>query len=92
MKVGVCLRIKDEYFINEFIAHYILLGFDTIFIYDNLSNPSVDSILNPKLKDKVKIKIDDNIITNQHTCYTECINQNKNYDWIFLCDADEFLY
>ena len=91
MKVGVCLRVKNEIQINEFIAHYILLGFDKIFIYDNLSNPSIESILLDNFKDKVLIKIDNNLIANQHICYTECLHENKDFDWIFLC-ANEFLF
>ena len=35
MKVALCVCIKDEPDINEFITHYILLGFDKIFIYDS---------------------------------------------------------
>ena len=92
MKVGLCICVKDESDINEFIAHYITLGFDKVFIYDNMSSPKIINILNKNLKQYVNIKDDLVTIPNQHNCYTECLNQNKDYDWLFFCDADEFLY
>tara|TARA_B100000780_G_C20784792_1_gene311647 strand:- start:333 stop:479 length:147 start_codon:yes stop_codon:yes gene_type:complete len=46
MKVGVCIRCKnEEKIICDFVKYYINLDFDRIIIYDNLSNPSVEEIL-----------------------------------------------
>jgi len=92
MKVGLCVCVKDEEDINEFLAHHILLGFDKIFIYDNNSKVKVSEVLSKNLKEFVEIKEDKSPYCNQAPCYTECLNNNKDYDWILLCDADEMLY
>tara|TARA_B110000977_G_scaffold200436_1_gene290952 strand:- start:3420 stop:4229 length:810 start_codon:yes stop_codon:yes gene_type:complete len=95
MKIGVCIRAKDEQkIICDWISHYLKLGFDKIFIYDNLSEPSIESSLKEKnlLNDKIFIKIDTCLYSNQPVIYQECIDQNKDLDWLFLCDADEFLW
>ena len=95
MKIGVCIRAKDEQkIICDWVSHYLKLGFDKIFIYDNLSEPSIETILKSKnlFSDKITIKIDNVNHSNQPIIYQECIDQNKELDWLFLCDADEFLW
>ena len=95
MQVGVCIRAKDEQkIICDWVNHYLKLGFDKIFIYDNMSEPCIESSLKEKnlLNDKIFIKIDTCQHSNQPVIYQECINENKDLDWILLCDADEFLW
>jgi len=95
MKIGVCIRAKDEQkIICDWVSHYLKLGFDKIFIYDNLSEPSIETTLKSKnlFSDKITIKIDNVKHSNQPIIYQECIDQNKELDWLFLCDADEFLW
>ena len=95
MKIGVCIRAKNEQkIICDWVHHYLKLGFDKIFIYDNMSEPSIENTLkeNNILNDKVFIKIDTFPHSNQPVIYQECINENKDLDWLLLCDADEFLW
>lgn len=95
MKIGVCIRAKnEEKIICDWINHYLKLGFDKIFIYDNMSEPSIENILKEKnlLIDKIFIKIDSFQYSNQPAIYHECIDENKDLDWLLLCDADEFLW
>ena len=95
MKIGVCIRAKDEQkIICDWVSHYLKLGFDKIFIYDNMSEPSIESSLREKnlLNDNIFIKIDTIPHSNQPANYQECIDQNKDLDWLLLCDADEFLW
>jgi hypothetical protein len=93
VKTGVVIRCRDDHvLINEFIAHHVLLGFDTIFIYDNLSSPKLADIINPGLKKFVRLDVDLCPTSNQWDIYTKCIVDNKDYDWIFACDTDEFLW
>lgn len=95
MKIGVCIRAKNEQkIICDWVNHYLKLGFDKIFIYDNMSEPSIESSLKEKnlLNDKIFIKIDYIPHSNQPVIYQECINENKDLDWLLLCDADEFLW
>ena len=99
MKIGVCIRAKDEQkIICDWVRHYLNLGFDKIFIYDNMSEPSIENTLKEKnipphlLNNKIFIKIDTFPHSNQPVIYQECIDENKDLDWILLCDADEFLW
>lgn len=95
IKIGVCIRAKDEQnIICDFITHYLKLGFDKIIIYDNLSNPSIQETLhkNNILNDRIKIVIDNTDHSNQPVVYLDCINNNKDLDWLLLCDTDEFIY
>ena len=49
MKIGVCIRAKDEQkIICDWVRHYLNLGFDKIFIYDNMSKPSIENTLKEK--------------------------------------------
>ena len=95
MNIGVCIRAKDEQqIICDWVLHYLKLGFDKIFIYDNMSEPSIESSLKSKnlLNDKIIIKIDTFPYSNQPVIYQECIDENKELDWLLLCDTDEFLW
>ena len=99
MKIGVCIRAKDEQkIICDWVRHYLNLGFDKIFIYDNMSEPSIENSLKEKnippylLNNKIFIKIDTFPHSNQPVIYQECIDENKDLDWILLCDTDEFLW
>ena len=87
MKIGVCIRAKDEIIINDWINYYIQLGFDRIIIYDNMSKHPIQNNNN-----KVIIITDTFEGSNQPVVYQECINNNKDLDWLLLCDADEFIY
>lgn len=95
LKVAVCLQVKNEEFIlNELIANYLNFGFDHIFIYDNMSNPSVEDTILPKFKDCVTI----NKLTQasqyckQSETYTHCYKTyGKDYDWIFNTCGNELL-
>ena len=96
MIIGVCIRAKnEEKIICDWVNYYIKLGFDKIIIYDNNSSPSLEETLKEKelLDDpKVQIILDTNDGNNQHIIYQECINNNKELDWLLLCDTDEFIY
>ena len=98
MKVGVCIRAKNEQkIITDWVNHYLYLGFDKIVIYDNLSCPSIKETLASKniTSDKVEVYIDDIIdLKNQSQTdiYANMIMKCKDYDWFLFCDADEFLW
>ena len=96
MRVGVCIWAKNEQkTICDWVSHYLYLGFDKIFIYDNMSSPPISETLEGAglLREEVEIKIDDaGGCSHQYAVYQECIDQNKDLDWLLLCDADEFLW
>jgi len=91
--IGVCLRVKnDQKFIKDWVNHYLKLEFDYIYIYDNLSSPSVVESLKDYDENRVIIKNDLVIKSNQKGVYQDCIDNNKHLDWLLICDSDEFLY
>jgi hypothetical protein len=95
MRIGVCIRAKDEQkIIGDWVNHYLKLDFDKIIIYDNMSNPPISETLQQKgiSSDRIEIKIDTFPYSGQAPVYQEAINNNKDLDWLFLCDADEFLW
>ena len=95
MKLGVCIRVRDEdKIICDWINYYIKLDFDKIIIYDNLSKKPVRDTLseNNLLTNKIEILIDDIDFSNQNAIYQEAIDNNKDLDWLLLCDTDEFIW
>ena len=98
MEIVICAMAKNEHkYINEWVAHYINLGIDKIYLYDNddLDKPFIKDYINPKYLDKVVIK---NIRGQkkpklQHDIYTGFyVKYGKTFDWCLFCDIDEFLF
>ena len=98
MEIVVCAMAKNEHkYINEWVAHYLGLGVDKIYIYDNddLDKPYIKDYIDTKYLDKVVIK---NIRGQQrpklqHDIYTGFyIKYGKTFDWCLFCDIDEFLF
>jgi|LakMenEpi03Aug12_release.lakeMendotaPanAssembly.Ray.scaffolds.fasta_scaffold1283017_1 hypothetical protein len=93
MLIGCFVRVCDEdKIICDFVKHYIKLGFDRIIIYDYNSLISVNDILN-----KNNLLLNNIIITRkniyyENDAYHQAIDQNKDLDWLLICDTDEFLY
>ena len=97
MRVVVCAMAKNEHeYINEWVEHYVKIGVDTIYLYDNddVVSPLVGSYINTKYHDKVVIK---NIRGQQRPhlqqdIYTGFyIKYGKTFDFCLFCDIDEFL-
>ena len=91
MRVVLCCMAKNEHlYINDFVNHYVKLGFDRIYIYDNddTDKPFIgDYITN---YEKVEI-IDKRGIVKpklQQECYTTFYHEH-DFDWVFYCDVDE---
>lgn len=97
MRVVVCALAKNEHlYINEWVNHYINLGVDKIFIYDNDDKNSkyIGDFIDKDLRDKVKIinvrgKHYKGIQTDLYTIFYNV--EKDNYDWFIFCDIDEFL-
>lgn len=97
MKVYLCALAKNEHlYINEFVSHYIKLGVDKIFIFDN------DDKQSPYIKDYIEEQYLPQVrIINarglhkpkiQHEFYNNFYHVEKdNFDWCIFCDIDEFL-
>ena len=59
MEVVICAMAKNEHkYINEWVAHYVKLGIDKIYLYDNddLDKPFIGDFIDKKYLNKVVIK------------------------------------
>lgn len=96
LKVAICtMGRKENLYIKQFVQYYIKLGFDHIFIYDD-NEPNTEKISDEIEKSYHKyVIVYENMkigIKDQPTAYTTCYHNNKySYDWIFMCDLDEYL-
>ena len=98
MRVVICAMAKNENsYINEWVAHYVNLGIDTIYLYDNndFDTPYVKDFIDQKYWDKVVIKDirGQRKPKLQHDIYTGFyLKYGKTFDWCLFCDIDEFLF
>lgn len=96
MRIVVCAIAKNEHlYINEWVKHYLDLGFDHIYLYDN-DNPKSDYIgcyINKKYESKITIYNIRGIKEPylQHRVYNNFYNRHR-FDWVLFCDIDEFLF
>lgn len=94
IKVAVCcIGRQENRYINEFIDHYLNLGVDKIFIYDN--NHGDEEYFESVVNNTTNIEIIDYRDRDycQLKCYQECYDKHKlNFDWFLFIDCDEFLY
>jgi len=88
-----CPIKNDNEYLIEFTEHYLNLGFDKIYFYDN----NDDDVIQPfvVLKDyfesnKVKIINYRNMIFND-VLHRNHFFRNFNFDWVLFVDDDEFL-
>lgn len=95
MQVVVCAMAKNEHlYINEWVGHYLKLGFDKIYLYDNddIGKPYIGDYISKSFMPKVEIinirgQVGEKL---QHDTYTNFYNTHT-FDWCLFCDIDEFL-
>lgn len=98
MRVGLCVGVKGDPKIirlREYVEHYINLGFDKIFLYDNneLDGPNPLEALKG-LEEYIEYRPIRGVHSKnrQWGSYTDCyIHYAYDYDWIAFLDDDEYL-
>ncbi|MGO0272803.1 glycosyltransferase family 92 protein [Escherichia coli] len=96
-KSGICAIVKnEEKYILEWIAHNIIIGFDSIVIYDNESEIDVSNIISTLSHD---IHIDvikwPSIegVSPQLSAYNDYISRYSNHiEYTAFIDLDEFIF
>ena len=94
---AICCIAKDEdMYIEEWIEYHLLLGFDTVIVYDNHSTIPLKVILNKYVENgEVIIHETPGIELGevaQGRAYTHCMQTYKNdYMWIAVIDVDEVI-
>lgn len=96
MSFTVITTMKNEApFILEWVAHYKALGFDNIIIcYNNCSDGTARLLRRLRMKGLVrmhKTMIRSGGIQRSALRQAMAYPEAKNADWVFVCDADEFL-
>ena len=93
MRVVVCAMAKNEQlYIKDWVKHYLKIGFDKIYIYDNddPSSPYIGDFIEKKHRVEI-IDIRGQAKPGlQHEVYTNFYNTHE-FDWCLFCDIDEYL-
>ena len=99
MRVAVCAMAKNEQlYIKDWVDHYLKLGFDKIYIFDNDEKDKPKELLIKNILPKNnRVEIFNirgvNYERLQHDIYSHFYFQyNREFDWCFFCDIDEFLF
>ena len=97
LKVCLCvIGKKENLYVKEFVNHYIKLGYNKIFIYDN------NDINDERFEDIIQEEIDKGFVSilnyrgfkspQQLSSYKDCYEKyNLTYNWLSFFDFDEFL-
>ena len=91
-KVGLFCNARDEKNMKEWAAHHLLLGFDTIIIFDHKSVIPLSHVFECFDPRVIIIRIDSNMpnIKNFLNNKAIIISKQLNLDWFIYLDADEF--
>lgn len=84
---------NEAHIMKEWVEHYINQDVDKIFMIDNDSNDNyLESLTQYIQNGKVELVTDKEKYA-QEKCYNRHFLQKcKNYDWVIVCDLDEFIY
>ena len=97
LKICLCAIGKQEnLYVKEFVQHYIKLGYNKIFIYDN------NDVDDERFEDIIQDEIDKGFVSiinyrgykspKQLSSYRDCYEKNKKtYNWLSFFDFDEYL-
>ena len=85
---------KNEcHIMKEWLDHYISQGVDKFFMIDNNSTDNYFEILYHYMSNNLVDLILDSRKHSQAICYNEhFLEECKKYDWVIVCDLDEFIY
>lgn len=87
--LGLLVRCKDEYIVEEFCRYYLSQGVDDIYIIDDDSN---DKSIYSNIENNPQVTIifsQDIISRNVAATQYQCLK--NNYKWIIYVDIDEFI-
>ncbi|EJM78137.1 glycosyltransferase family 2 protein [Pseudomonas sp. GM55] len=95
-RVAVCAICRNERnYIEEWVAYYKSLGFDGVFVYDNVSDDGTSELLASLHAVKEVTRVHwprKEGIPPQRDAYGHFLqNYAQDYDYVLICDLDEFL-
>lgn len=97
MKVAVCcIGRQENRYVIEYVNHYLSIGVDKIYIYDNNydGEEHFEDVLGEYINNNcVEIINYRNMSLCQLKAYQDCYDNYSNYyDWMLFIDMDEYLY
>ncbi|MFZ1430844.1 MAG: glycosyltransferase family 2 protein [Geminicoccaceae bacterium] len=95
IKTAVCVIVKNERNdISEWIAYHLAIGFDTVLLFDNMSDDDTSSIVDVYARkyDVRRVAWSDTSTYYQVNAYNAALEMlRQDYDWLCFIDADEFV-
>lgn len=96
MKIAVCAICRNEInYLDEWISFYKLTGFDSIYIYDNVSDDGTTERLQAFDECSIITRVFWPRVENvppQRSAYANFLDTHSGpYDFVLICDMDEFL-
>jgi hypothetical protein len=89
----VAIFKNESHILKEWINHYIGQGVDKFFMIDNDSNDNYLEHLQPYINNNiVELVIDKKRYVQSEHYNTHFLNKCKKYNWVIVCDLDEFIY
>jgi hypothetical protein len=89
----VAIFKNESSIMKEYIEHYINQGIDKFFMIDNGSDDNYLDIIQPYIdNNKIELVIDANKYMQIEHYNNYFLEKSKEYDWIIVCDLDEFIY
>jgi len=92
-QVGLFCNARDEKNIKEWAAHHLLIGFDSIIIFDHKSQIQLKDVFSnfDKRVSIIRVDFDKSNIKQYLMNYASQLAKRLNLDWFIYLDADEFL-
>lgn len=90
--LSLCVIIKNEDYLEEFIIYYIANGVEHFYLYDNESDIPLKKRLNKPIFKKFCTIIDYPGKCCQMPVYNHCIQKTRNETfWLIIVDGDEYI-
>jgi len=83
---------NEGHILKEWVEHYIKEGVDKFFLINNNSSDNFYEVLLPYINMGVVTLNNDSRNHVQTAIYNDYINVCKQYNWVIVCDLDEFIY
>lgn len=90
--LSLCLFVKNERYLEEFITYYKILGVEHFYIYDNQSTFPIRNRLDHKFYSDFITFIDFCGDFQQLNAYNHCLkNFSHETKWLIVVDSDEYI-
>ena len=90
--LSLCLFVKNERYLEEFITYYKILGIEHFYIYDNESTIPIKDRLSNNFYSEYITFIDFPGLYQQLNAYNDCLEKyGCETEWLIVVDSDEYI-